>query len=167
MANNHHVPSGPKEELDTLGRWLLSLSPEETQLLLHTREFRELQQAAQNLESVHRHIQIWPVAETVRDHEPATGMICEADNTSRRPTEQVATTEQKQFGRNLLTRHGTCSFMQHLVSDEILMRIFGFVECQTLVRLSSTCEMRSTVAVLMNAANFTPKQGELLCMSCW
>jgi hypothetical protein len=107
----------PERDMEQWGKWLLSLG-KDAQLLSHTREYRDFVQAAQCLERANRHIQIW--------HRDGEQMNAEEG-------------EQEQLDVRHCLSSQNLSFLQHLASDDILIRVFDFLECRSLVHVSATC----------------------------
>jgi gluconate kinase len=95
-----------EEELGKRGRWLLSVSEENTRFIQYTREYREFLVACQKLELAHRHI---------------------------------------------LDAQSDSSFLQYMATDDILLRIFEFLECQSLVTSTHTCSRFRELAGLSAA----------------
>jgi hypothetical protein len=106
-----------KRDMEQWGQWLLSLG-KDAQLLSHTREYRAFVQAAQCLERANRHIQIWHRNEDQINAEEG---------------------EQEQLDVRHCLSSQNLSFLQHLASDDILIRVFDFLECRSLVHASATC----------------------------
>lgn len=95
---------------------LQSISPVDARPLTHTREYREFLKAVERLESAHRQISQWNDANRMMSSVVAADDSLDAE---------VATS--------------FASFLQHTASDDIVTRVFSFLDCRDLVQAMMTC----------------------------
>lgn len=125
----------PETSLDQIAHWLLSITkhdnchndttdnknPERFFLLQQTREYSDFIQAARRLEGAHRNLQ-----QTWNKQAAAAAAT------------QLAAAAATPPPANYYKATGV-SFLQHVASDDVLVKIFGFLESQSLVHVSATC----------------------------
>jgi hypothetical protein len=120
MANEHANSSGRvkdgspvEEELGKQGLWLQSLSEENVRGIQRTREYREFLVACERLANAHRKVSAW------------NGHFTAGEDGS--------------LDLDSLDAQSDFSFMQYMAADDILLRVFEFLECQSLVASARTC----------------------------
>jgi hypothetical protein len=101
------------EELEKRGLRLQSISQENVRGIQHTREYREFLVACQKLELAHRKVSAW--------------------------NGHFAAGEDGNLDLDSLTEQSEFSFLQYMAADDILLRVFEFLECQSLVASARTC----------------------------
>jgi hypothetical protein len=113
-SNGHAKDGSPvDEELRKRGLWLLSVSKENARGIQHTREYTDFLVACQGLELAHRKVSAW------------NGHFMAGKDGS--------------FDVDTLDAQSSLSFLQYMAADDILLRVFEFLECQSLVASARTC----------------------------
>ncbi len=108
-----------QEKNDAIGQWLLSIPRDDIPSLTETPEYSVFLKAFQNLECAHRKM-ISGIKEDVDGKH--RGDISGAD-----------------ASMGLLGGNGYSHSLQKFFDDDMILRIFEFVSCHTLARLSETC----------------------------
>ncbi len=133
--SNHHNNNGNSKFkfnskyaniLEHYGQWLLSIPRDDIPALMETPEYNLFQEAFHNLELAHR--------KTLLQHQKYhfhSSHICTSNNTNASALTSSSTTANT-------TQH-CITFLQHLALDDIILRIFEFLPCATLVKTSLTC----------------------------
>jgi hypothetical protein len=97
------------QQLERCSRWLASIPTEEARAMQHTREYRDFMTSFDMLEQAHRHV-----------------LALNAEN-------------HNDFNIEDLGRRANLSFLQHMAADDVIMRVFEFLECHSLVGATMTC----------------------------
>lgn len=105
--------------LERCGRWLLSIPRDDVIVLRQTPEYQEFLQAFDRLGHAHRRVI--------------------AMNRNRMDVEPVYDGSEQIPPGNRLRTISNFSFLQHLAVDDVILRVFEFLECDTLLRTSETC----------------------------
>lgn len=117
------VPSASQDHLEQCGRWLLSIPRQELGPLQQTQEYSDFVAAFERLANVHR-------SDVARNRNFMTleeGVMTAASGRDP-PLDVAPEVPERDF-----------SFLQHMADDDIIIRAFEFLECQSLVRISMTC----------------------------
>jgi hypothetical protein len=117
--------------LEHYGQWLLSIPRDDIPALMETPEYNLFQEAFHNLELAHRKTLLlhqkyhFQYSHTTKNTSGANGTNANASVLTSSST----------------THTSICcvSFLQHLALDDIILRIFEFLPCETLVKTSETC----------------------------
>jgi hypothetical protein len=112
------------DRLEKCGQWLSSIPRDDVIALRQTSEYEEFLQAFDRLGHAHRR-----VITTNR-------MMIDLDAAM---FDDSGTEEELIETENHRTRSTSFSFLQHLAVDDVILRIFEFLECQILSRTSETC----------------------------
>lgn len=119
--NRNRTTSHANNNTNTLehyGQWLLSIPRDDIPTLTQTSEYKSFIEAFQNLEQAHRKSQ------TIIQNQRKSQLGLQGEGGGN-------------GGGNGGTR--SVSFLQHMALDDIVLRIFEFLPCATLVRTSETC----------------------------
>lgn len=111
------------DRLEKCGRWLLSIPRDDVIALRQTPEYEEFLQAFDRLGHAHR--RVISMNRIQLDLDAAMYDDSGAE-------EELVVAENRR-------RSTSFSFLQHLAVDDVILRIFEFLECQTLSRTSETC----------------------------
>lgn len=109
----------PADQLERCGRWLSSIPRDDVQELRQTQEYHAFLRAFERLGNAHRR-----VISLTR----SSGEMEDAPNIARltfTPEFYVSPTPN--------------NFLQHLTAEDVVLRIFEFLECHSLIRTASTC----------------------------
>lgn len=112
-----------QDHLERCGRWLLSIPRQDLASLQQTQEFNDFVQAFERLAAVHRN-DVDRTRSYMSLEEGAEAAAAQADMLDMASSDG----HPKDF-----------SFLQHMADDDIMIRTFEFLECQSLVRISMTC----------------------------
>lgn len=112
-----HLPSSSKNEsnyglLERCGHWLISIPRDDVALLQNTAEYRDFLSAFERLGVAHRR--------TVT-------------------LERQTLMERENDDMMLISNNKQHSFLQHLAVDDVLLRVFEFIDCSSLVRTGTSC----------------------------
>ena len=126
------MPSAPsQEQMEQCGRWLLSIPRQDVGALQQTQEYNDFIHAFERLTSIHRnHISRNQNVMSIEGEEEASADVYN-DNAAMLP-HMERHHQQQQDDENF-------SFLQHMADDDIIIRTFEFLECQSLVKASRTC----------------------------
>ena len=120
--NDKNQIDGPNKQtlsqpnmLKHYGQWLLSIPRDDIASLMETPEYQLFNEAFQKLEVAHRQT----VLQNQQSTEDTTVSSIGSNNKARRARE--------------------VSFLQHLALDDMILRIFEFLPCDSLIRTSETC----------------------------
>jgi hypothetical protein len=110
-----HVMDGEpaEEELGKRALWLLSISQKHAKSIQHTREYREFLVACERLKNAHRKVSAWKG--------------------------NCIPMEDESLDLDALDSQSGFSFLQYVAADDILLRVFEFLESQSLVASRMTC----------------------------
>jgi hypothetical protein len=109
MAGSEPVPDNfDNDRLERCGRWLLSIPRDDVIALRQTPEYEDFLQAFDRLGHAHRRVA--------------------ATNRNRMDLEPVDGSEQMPPG-NQRRSVSDFSFLQHLAVDDVILRVFEFLEC--------------------------------------
>lgn len=109
------------DRLEKCGSWLLAIPRDDVIVLRQTPEYEEFLQAFDRLGMAHRRVLSMNRIQLEMDE----AMHSESEE------EQVVEAESR--------RPSNFSFLQHLAVDDVLLRIFEFLECRSLSRTQLTC----------------------------
>lgn len=98
-----------RDELEKCGNWLLSIPRDDMISLQETPEYTDFLKAFEKLGQAHRRVLF----------ENTEGAVDELESGS----ENVS----------------SFSFLQHMAVDDVVLRVFEFLECRSLIRASTTC----------------------------
>lgn len=107
-------------DLAMWGRWLMAIDKHDTVSLSTTREYHDFLRSVQRLELAHQSLQSW----RTRDNEMCIDQGEE---------------EKSQVQPRSLILSQILSFLQHEASDDIIARVFDYLESFSLAKVSSTC----------------------------
>lgn len=153
------VSSSHTDQLERCGRWLLSIPRDDLIALRQTQEYHQFLKAFERLGHVHRK----DIARNRNDLASLEKVV--SSSSDNNITNNVAVQQQQQHlhqqqqhhhhqQQNLadssnngskrrqqfrLTIASNYSFLQHMAADDIVLRMLEFLECQSLIRISSTC----------------------------
>lgn len=124
-AMSQSIPVTSQDQMEQCGRWLLSVPRQDMGALQQTQEYNDFIQAFERLTSVHqndvaRSRNYLSIDEGLAVDTTATGEIYD--------TSPIEHQQDSNF-----------SFLQHMADDDIMIRTFEFLECQSLVKISMTC----------------------------
>ncbi len=143
-SNNANISTSPmslgKRELEYYGQWLLTIPRDEIPSLMHTPEYAAFKEAFQNLERAH----LACISQRNEEHTRRTQEL--SVNVNRNVTDAAADVIQNYKNEATSGAAGGAvaggfkvSFLQHMALDDIILRIFEFLPCQTLVKTSEIC----------------------------
>eukprot|EP01082_Thalassiosira_pseudonana_P011969 g10042.t1 g10042 contig4:1112616-1113995(-) len=146
----HPSPNSPASNYGTLercGRWLTSIPRDDVVALQNTSEYRDFLFAFDRLGEAHRrtvtlerrHLLETEEADLVSSpsantHTGSNIASCANSTLSIPPFTRFQPMSSPDSARR---RH--YSFLQHLADDDVLLRIFEFINCSSLVRTGTTC----------------------------
>lgn len=113
----------PVDQLERYGRWLSSIPRDDIIVLRETPEYHDFLRAFERLGQAHRRV--------VSMNRSSVSMDESQDD--------KFSTVPRPFVTNDLFASFTNNFMQHLTADDVVLRIFEFLECQSLIRMALTC----------------------------
>ena len=120
------MPSTSQDQMERCGRWLLSIPHEDVGALQQTQEYKDFIQAFERLASIHRSDDSQNQNfMSIEGEEETTGEVYNYNAAALPAAEQH--------------EDGTFSFLQNIADDDIIVRAFDFLECQSLVKVSRTC----------------------------
>lgn len=102
--------------LQNIGRWLQSICSDDIVALRQTSAYQDFLRAFDRLGRTHRRVV--------------------AMNRSIMEVDEVANEQRKNPSKNMIAHF---SFLQQLAGDDVVLRVFEFLECHSLVRTSATC----------------------------
>lgn len=118
-----HAVISPVDQLERYGRWLSSIPRDDIIVLRETPEYQDFLRAFERLGQAHRRV--------VSMNRSAMSMDeTTVDHVGRVPRSFVPHDPYVSFTNN---------FMQHLTADDVVLRIFEFLECHSLIRMALTC----------------------------
>ncbi len=115
-----------QEKNDTIGQWLLSIPRDDIPSLTQTPEYSEFLKAFQKLECAHRKM-ISGIGKEVEDGNHS------GDDSGRGASLELL--GRGGYGYSHLNFHS----LQKFFDDDMILRIFEFLNCHTLTQLSETC----------------------------
>ncbi len=113
----------PVDQLERYGRWLSSIPRDDIIVLRETAEYQDFLRAFERLGHAHRRV----VSMNRRSASMEEGT---PNDFTRVPRNFVPQDIYMSFTNN---------FMQHLTADDVILRIFEFLECHSLIRMALTC----------------------------
>ena len=108
------------DRLEKCGRWLSSIPRDDVIAMRQTPEYQEFLQAFDRLGHAHRRV--------IAMNRIQIGLDVMSDSEA----EEMVSEHRRRSPSNF-------SFLQHLAVDDVILRVFEFLECQTLSRTSETC----------------------------
>ncbi|KAL7519325.1 hypothetical protein ACHAWX_004096 [Stephanocyclus meneghinianus] len=161
MATSHdiHQPSSSSQIyrensnfglLERCGRWIMSIPRDDVVALQNTLEYKEFLNAFDRLGEAHRRTvmlerrHLLETEDALASSTSIPGDITEAvpsDMSSRDTLTAHPFTRYHSYPIAIAecTRRRRFSFLQHLAVDDVLLRIFEFIDCSSLVRTGTTC----------------------------
>lgn len=149
--------------LERCGRWLMAIPRDDVVALQQTSEYREFLSAFDKLGEAHRRtvtLERQHLMESEEDdmagystNSSALANFATPSNTLHHPgasptnnrlstsiaTMQPGTVLSHPLSPTSALRRRRYSFLQHLAVDDVLLRIFEFIDCSSLVRTGTTC----------------------------
>lgn len=119
VRNNSEVFDN--DRLEKCGRWLAAIPRDDVIALRQTPEYEEFLQAFDRLGHAHRRV--------ISMNRIQIDLDAAMDDES----------EEEQVEAENRRRSTNFSFLQHLAVDDVILRIFEFLDCQTLSKTSETC----------------------------
>lgn len=124
--------------LADIGNWLISIPRDDVKSLQNTPEYCKFLKAFEGLSHAHHR--------TIVHNRTAQALMLSSLSTHSNSKPDGGTERSKTNSDNLLARNkiygGTSkkySFLQHLAVDDVIVRVFEFLECEALVQTSRTC----------------------------
>lgn len=114
-----------KQQLERCSRWLSSIPTDEALAMQHTREYRDFMKSFEMLEQAHRHVLALNQSASSSDNEE----YMDLEDMNHRRTN----------GRAAFSILSSLSFLQHMAADDVILRVFEFLECHSLIRATLTC----------------------------
>jgi hypothetical protein len=114
----------PTDQLERCGRWLASIPRDDVIVLRQTSEYQEFLRAFEGLGQAHRRV--------ISMNRSSVSME-DASNIAR----DFDFHQQELISNN---------FLQHLTADDVVLRIFEFLECHSLIRTALTCSRFRQIA---------------------
>lgn len=108
----------PADQLERCGRWLSSIPRDDVIVLRQTPEYLDFLRAFERLGHCHRRVV--------------------SMNRSSATMEDASDIAQ-QYNMAPLETASSNNFLQHLTADDVVLRIFEFLECHSLIRTALTC----------------------------
>lgn len=158
-----------KENLSTLekcGSWLLSIPRDNVRLLQNTIEYNNFLIAFEKLGNAHRYqINLHQQQQITSNNVSNNACNNNNNNTSSSSIISAATEDNNEYNTDdadsnnnkkteynnsylkTINNNNSYSFLQHLVVDDVIMRIFEFLECYTLIQLTTTCHRFCTLSL--------------------
>jgi hypothetical protein len=120
-VDSHSVSASPADQLERYGRWLSSIPRDDVIALRQTPEYHDFLRTFERLGHAHRRV--------ISVNRSAMSIMDASDH--------IAVIEN-------FTPPGPLSsmpndFLQHLTADDVILRVFEFLECHSLVRMALTC----------------------------
>lgn len=112
------------DRLEKCGRWLAAIPRDDVITLRQTPEYEEFLEAFDRLGHAHRRV--------ISMNRIRLDLDATMHSESEEDEEQQVVVENRRQGSNF-------SFLQHLAVDDVILKIFLYIECQALVKTSETC----------------------------
>lgn len=112
------VPVSPADQLERYGGWLSSIPRDDVIMLRETPEYQDFIRAFERLGSAHR-----------RAISMNRSSVSMDDASSHKPS----------LHSFVLADTLTSNFLQFLTADDVILRVFEFLECHSLIRMALTC----------------------------
>ena len=141
--------------LERCGRWLMAIPRDDVVALQRTSEYREFLSAFDKLGEAHRRTVMLERQHLMEREDDDMAEYSFASggsnirpqssptNAIKRSSASITTRQRPAISHPLLPpsslRRRTYSFLQHLAVDDVLLRIFEFIDCSSLVRTGTTC----------------------------
>lgn len=123
MEDACRVASPPADQLERCGTWLLSIPRDDVMVLRQTPEYQDFLQAFESLGHAHRKV-----------------ISMNRSSMSIEDLETMSDVHQvPSFPDQLSLSQHSNNFLQHLTADDVILRVFEFLECQSLIRTAMTC----------------------------
>lgn len=114
--------ASPVDQLERYGRWLSSIPRDDIIVLRETPEYHDFLRAFERLGDAHRRV--------ISMNRSTVSMDEGNQPPGQVPRSFVAPDPFFSFTNN---------FMQHLTADDVILRVFEFLECHSLIRMALTC----------------------------
>ena len=111
--------TSPADQLERCGRWLSSIPRDDVIILRQTPEYQDFLRAFEKLGHAHR--RVISMNRSSMSIEYPSNIIHRVDSLDH----------HKSAASN--------NFLQHLTADDVILRVFEFLECQSLIRTAMTC----------------------------
>mmetsp|Transcript_19735 Transcript_19735/g.34766 ORF Transcript_19735/g.34766 Transcript_19735/m.34766 type:complete len:502 (-) Transcript_19735:423-1928(-) len=144
--------------LERCGRWLMAIPRDDVVALQQTSEYREFLSAFDRLGEAHRRTVTLERQHLLMEREDGDNNMAEYSalanfSTSNHNLHPPSSPTNNRIPSSLTTmqpdsqplspssalRRRRFSFLQHLAVDDVLLRIFEFIDCSSLVRTGTTC----------------------------
>lgn len=123
LEPNFVATVSPVDQLERYGRWLSSIPRDDIIVLRETPEYQDFLRAFERLGDAHRRV--------MSMNRSAVSIMDESSSHVGRVSRSlVAPDPFSSFTNN---------FMQHLTADDVILRVFEFLECHSLIRMALTC----------------------------
>jgi len=116
------VTVSPVDQLERYGRWLSSIPRDDIIVLRETPEYQDFLRAFERLGHAHRRV--------ISMNRSTVSMDESAHKVGHVPRSFVPPDSYSSFTNN---------FMQHMTADDVILRVFEFLECHSLIRMALTC----------------------------
>jgi len=113
-----------QQQLERCRQWLSALPISDAKVMQHTREYRDFMHAFDNLERAHGRMRAWSIS-----RRNIRGWLSEEG-----PGDENGGNNDSHRGAPFRP-----AFLQHFAADDIILRVFGFLECQSLVHAMVAC----------------------------
>lgn len=123
LEPNNYAAVSPVDQLERYGRWLSSIPRDDIIVLRETPEYQDFLRSFERLGDAHRRV--------ISMNRSAMSM----DESSHHVVGHVP----RSFVPPDLFSSFTNNFMQHLTADDVILRVFEFLECHSLIRMALTC----------------------------
>jgi hypothetical protein len=117
------VTVSPVDQLERYGRWLSSIPRDDIIVLRETREYQDFLWAFERLGDAHRRV--------ISMNRSAVSMDEGSSHLGRHVARSFVPPDPYTFFTN--------NFIQHLTADDVILRVFEFLECHSLIRMALTC----------------------------
>ena len=157
MSQSQSQSATSQDQMQKCRQWLMSIPRQDVADLQHTQEYRDFIRAFERLSSVNR-------SGAFRNQKRLSLMALEEGETGAMAEvagHNNSTSENEYYSSPTIEiqRDKHFSFLQHMADDDIIIRMFEFLDSQTLVRVSMTCSRFHELA-LESAAQRTHEIAE-------
>lgn len=118
-----YVVASPADQLERCGRWLSSIPRDDVIVLRETPEYQDFLRAFERLGHAHRRV--------ITTNRSTSSMVSMEDSSSHELSHIHSFVAPDPFSTN--------NFLQHVTADDVILRVFEFLECHSLIRMALTC----------------------------
>ena len=134
-ASSMPLTSSSQDQMERCGRWLQSIPRQDMAALQQTQEYTDFIRAFERLAQIHR-------SDVAPNTHQNNLMAMDEGGGPTTIAAAVATPSSDKFLVEATPEEAerqNYSFLQHMADDDIIVRTFEFLECQSLVKISMTC----------------------------